>query len=281
MEKISIDGRVVPTINGGHGSGNFGHLGRPGKVGGSASGGTHASKPDKSKKGDRGLSSDYTGKDVSLEYKAGEMHNRPAYMVTTPDDTGFGAFSELGDGRLGVKTTMSSKDVHDSIKSLFETQMAKHDSPRAKADGFLDKNLDPIVDAGVFDEYQRASQTLEDAAQMLERYIGEVQAHSTAVHAPGTSPRNIEEEMKQAGRLIDQWGKKLKSYSDMPKAALDKYERRTKTIKKSYDTIKKIAERTPEYTPSMKVGFHDVTDDFDKPQTRAMALREMQDIKKG
>ena len=38
MEKISIDGRIIPTINGGHGSGNFGHAGRPGKVGGSGKG---------------------------------------------------------------------------------------------------------------------------------------------------------------------------------------------------------------------------------------------------
>ena len=38
--KYSIDGRVIPTINGGAGSGNFGHLGRPGKVGGSAKSGT-------------------------------------------------------------------------------------------------------------------------------------------------------------------------------------------------------------------------------------------------
>ena len=38
MEKISIDGRVIPTINGGHGSGNFGHSGRPGKIGGSGKG---------------------------------------------------------------------------------------------------------------------------------------------------------------------------------------------------------------------------------------------------
>ena len=38
MERFSIDGRVVPTINGGHGSGNFGHSGRPGKVGGSGKG---------------------------------------------------------------------------------------------------------------------------------------------------------------------------------------------------------------------------------------------------
>ena len=38
MERISIDGRIVPTINGGHGSGNFGHSGRPGKVGGSGTG---------------------------------------------------------------------------------------------------------------------------------------------------------------------------------------------------------------------------------------------------
>lgn len=35
MEKYSVDGRVIPTINGGHGSGNWGHSGRPGKVGGS------------------------------------------------------------------------------------------------------------------------------------------------------------------------------------------------------------------------------------------------------
>lgn len=38
MEKYSMDGRIVPTINGGHGSGNFGHSGRPGKVGGSGKG---------------------------------------------------------------------------------------------------------------------------------------------------------------------------------------------------------------------------------------------------
>lgn len=36
MERYSIDGRLVPTINGGAGSGNFGHAGRPGKRGGSA-----------------------------------------------------------------------------------------------------------------------------------------------------------------------------------------------------------------------------------------------------
>ena len=40
----SIDGRIIPTINGGAGSGNFGHAGRPGKKGGSASkGGSRAS----------------------------------------------------------------------------------------------------------------------------------------------------------------------------------------------------------------------------------------------
>lgn len=38
--RYGIDGRVIPTINGGAGSGNFGHLGRPGKVGGSAASGT-------------------------------------------------------------------------------------------------------------------------------------------------------------------------------------------------------------------------------------------------
>lgn len=47
MEKIGIDGRVIPTNgqfksfdNGGKGSGNFGHAGRPGEVGGSAPAGT-------------------------------------------------------------------------------------------------------------------------------------------------------------------------------------------------------------------------------------------------
>lgn len=36
MERYGIDGRLIPTINGGAGSGNFGHAGRPGKRGGSA-----------------------------------------------------------------------------------------------------------------------------------------------------------------------------------------------------------------------------------------------------
>lgn len=44
LKMQSIDGRVIPTINGfkayngGKGSGNFGHAGRPGKVGGSGKG---------------------------------------------------------------------------------------------------------------------------------------------------------------------------------------------------------------------------------------------------
>lgn len=50
MEKISIDGRIVPTINGGHGSGNFGHSGRPGKVGGSGKGQTAKTAVEKTKK---------------------------------------------------------------------------------------------------------------------------------------------------------------------------------------------------------------------------------------
>ena len=45
MEKYSIDGRIVPTINGGAGSGNFGHLGRPGKVGGSSKGSGERAEP--------------------------------------------------------------------------------------------------------------------------------------------------------------------------------------------------------------------------------------------
>lgn len=49
MEKISIDGRVIPTMNGGHGSGNFGHSGRPGKVGGSGSGKGAAKSSSKTK----------------------------------------------------------------------------------------------------------------------------------------------------------------------------------------------------------------------------------------
>ena len=36
--RYSLDGRVIPTINGGKGSGNWGHKGRPGKVGGSGKG---------------------------------------------------------------------------------------------------------------------------------------------------------------------------------------------------------------------------------------------------
>lgn len=43
MERISVDGRIIPTINGGHGSGNFGHSGRPGKVGGSGPSGSGGS----------------------------------------------------------------------------------------------------------------------------------------------------------------------------------------------------------------------------------------------
>lgn len=53
MEKIGIDGRVIPTNgqfksfdNGGKGSGNFGHAGRPGKVGGSAPEGAKFSEGD-------------------------------------------------------------------------------------------------------------------------------------------------------------------------------------------------------------------------------------------
>lgn len=54
MEK-SIDGRITPTLNGfkeyengGKGSGNFGHVGRPGEVGGSAARGSGSAKTAKS-----------------------------------------------------------------------------------------------------------------------------------------------------------------------------------------------------------------------------------------
>ena len=57
MEKIGIDGRIIPTSgqfksfdNGGKGSGNFGHAGRPGEVGGSAPAGNGQSKTDPEEK---------------------------------------------------------------------------------------------------------------------------------------------------------------------------------------------------------------------------------------
>lgn len=269
--------------NGGKGSGNFGHAGRPGKVGGSSSSGSYVSSQSQSKTDeDENLPSSYTGKNVSLEYKAGDHQHRPTHWTTVPEDTGYGEFVELGDGKLGVKTTMSAEDTHDSIKALFETGLAKYDEPRAKADGFLDSDMNLKVSDSTMDEYNRASQHLADTAQTLEKYIKDVQTHSTATHAKGTKPGSIEEKMKQAKSLTDQWGKKLKSNPEMPKEALAKYQRRADTIAKSYETIKKIAERTPEYVASMgpdSYRTHDVTSDFDRPMTRAMAEREMKDMR--
>lgn len=262
--------------NGGKGSGNFGHAGRPGEVGGSSPSGSSTSVSDED------LPSSYTGKNISLEYKAGDNKHRPTSMTTVPEDTGYDEFVELGDGRVGVKTTMSEKDTHDSIKALFETQLAKYDSPRAKADGFLDENLEMVTSRDTYDDYQDASSHLEDTAQMLEKYIKDLQAHSTAVHAKGTKPADIEESMKQSQKLTEQWAKKIKSNPEMPKEAIAKYERRADTIAKSYDVIRSIAERTIEYQTGMGVDSyrtHDVTADFDRPMTRAMAEREMRDMK--
>lgn len=324
-------------LNGGKGSGNFGHSGRPGEIGGSAPSGSHGGSSGKTKeeiqerideltqkisyaaqaqkdgekvdeswiesmreerkqlreerdsaKGDsdddddENLPSSYTGKNVSLEYKAGDNEHRPTAMTTVPEDTGYGEFVELGDGKIGVKTTMSAEDTHDSIKALFETELAQHDSPRAKADGFLDKDLEMVVSDRTYDDFQDASKHLEDTAAMLGKYIKEVQGHSTSVHARGTKPGDITEKMRQATSLTDEWGKKLKSNPEMPKEALAKYQRRADTIAKSYETIKKIAERTPEYMMGMgsdSYRTHDVTADFDRPMTRAMAEREMKDMR--
>ena len=61
-----------------------------------------------------------------------------------------------------------------------------------------------------------------------------------------------------------------------------KYERRADAIAKSYETISKIADRTMEYQTGMGPGSyrtHDVTADFDRPMTRAMAEREMKDMR--
>ena len=324
-------------LNGGKGSGNFGHSGRPGEVGGSAPSGSHSGSSGRTKeelqdeiedlntrisqagvaqkKGekvdegyiqdmmeerkalraeldsmksqpeadeDENLPSSYTGKNVSLEYTPGDHQHRPTHTTTTPEDTGYGEFVELGDGKIGVKTTMSAEDTHDSIKALFETELAKFDEPRAKADGFLNKDLEMVVSDRTYDDFQDASKHLERTAETLQKYIKEVQGHSTSVHARGTKPGNIEEKMRQAKSLTDQWGKKLKSNPEMPKEALAKYQRRADTIEKSYETIKKIAERTPEYIMGMgpdSYRTHDVTADFDRPMTRAMAEREMKDMR--
>ena len=270
-------------LNGGKGSGNFGHSGRPGEVGGSAPSGSHSgSSGNADDDEDENLPSSYTGKNVSLEYKAGDNKHRPTAMTTVPEDTGYGEFVELGDGKIGVKTTMSAEDIHDSIKALFETELAQHDSPRAKADGFLDKDLEMVVSDRTYDDFQDASKHLEDTAEMLGKYIKEVQGHSTSVHARGTKPGDITEKMRQAKSLTDEWGKKLKDNPEMPKEALAKYQRRADTIAKSYETIKKIAERTPEYMMGMgpdSYRTHDVTADFDRPMTRAMAEQEMKDMR--
>lgn len=87
----SLDGRIIPIINGfkefdngGKGSGNFGHAGRPGEVGGSSSGGADGSQ--KSEEKDDTFHSRYEGGSAPIQYDGDTFYpDKDGRGMTTKD----------------------------------------------------------------------------------------------------------------------------------------------------------------------------------------------------
>ena len=246
-------------INGGKGSGNFGHSGRPGEVGGSAP------------------SSD--GRKTSpYDYKAGSHEGRPVYMVTVPEDTGFSFSTDNKDGKLNVISSMEPQDVKDSIKALFEVGLADSDAIRYKADGY---DLERANDPDYYDSFDAAGSTdvaIHHLALTVTKAIKDLQYASSngqygidRFHLP-------DEDYRKNLSLAQQFVSNLKADKNTPAKVIKKLEDRIDVIDRAYKTISDINERTivnPSY-PHKPV---DATDMFDNPKTKKQTLEEMMDMR--
>lgn len=135
MEKISIDGRVIPTMNGGHGSGNFGHSGRPGKVGGSGSGKGAAKSSSKTKES----ATEWMKKNISFpeDVKSSENMDFDEIVARMNDGEDFYQFTGLTDSidrekvfdELAKRTGLD----YDSIYSLWLSGDDRDPAERDKA----------------------------------------------------------------------------------------------------------------------------------------------------
>lgn len=134
MEKISIDGRVIPTMNGGHGSGNFGHSGRPGKVGGSGSGKGATKSSPKSKES----ATDWAKENLSYPEDLAETNMDFDEIVARMNDGEdfygfFGGIDSVDREKVFDETAKRTGLDYDSIYSLWLSGGDRDPAERDKA----------------------------------------------------------------------------------------------------------------------------------------------------
>lgn len=176
----SLDGRVVPTINGfkqfdngGKGSGNFGHSGRPGKVGGSGNG--------------EGLSGEDSRSSKIAEPKLDEGSIGQSSLIIEEDDGKYEAKSYSDQwstsGVLAVEDALSKiaglpyrkslkgEKITDKQKEVFETlsgvrrMLQDKTSELGDSMTFADKKID-LEDFKSL--YQKVREPLQTARKQLE-----------------------------------------------------------------------------------------------------------------
>ena len=151
MEKTSIDGRIIPTINGGYGSGNFGHSGRPGKVGGSgksSGGGAMEQKHDKNVKDLEKHDFDvdgYRGSTQELDrlFPEGDNFYSDGELMHVKKDDNGNLYGESEDGKRVVETPgqvidgtarymASGKNASKRLDAFSEisSRLARHGVPK-------------------------------------------------------------------------------------------------------------------------------------------------------
>lgn len=228
IEKVDLDGRVVPTINGfkeyengGKGSGFFGHMGRPGKLGGSSKGSgkidkeaTKRLREELERLGDSFRESpgmkvliekDKTGevKDGASksEYKVGDSYTKGGVTYDVVDGKN-GPHAVSKDGK--ISTELPDKLRHDQTEMIKDTFDGMRDegipmgSPRYEAARDIYKRVQ-----------ERAIETSRkglDASKAPKMVREEVDRFLRQIETTGPS-KSVESYYKTASGILDGWAK--------------------------------------------------------------------------
>ncbi len=251
-KKINSMGGLSAYENGGPGSGNFGHSGRPGEIGGSSKTGSYEqlSGPAKTR-------GEYMQKDASEDCKTefsdvyGALSDH-AYWIA--DEGGFADgyeardYEALGDKYAGICDRSRSRGYvtqHDLVGMLKRTRKEAEPYGLIDGSGSTDKMNDFLVKYDMDDKLNSVSDVFENGGKGSGNFghsgrPGEVGGSGKG--SGGSNSKNIDEEIEKTKKAIEGLGEFLGSIppSGILSSEMEGIEKASKELEKARKKLEKL-----------------------------------------
>lgn len=208
----TIEG-IDTFYNGGKGSGNFGHSGRPGKVGGSAPSGSGSSQSG---------SSDFLAQHESkrAEYS---LSADKGYNALKDGKTGFENVEELANGALTLFSRLEESETLD---------VAAADALNMQMAGLNPKLKKAMLSAGLTGELRGVMEPIENARVKLDYLISEITQHS----------QSATEYSRESLTPLDEAYENINTYIKKAESRISKANRENKEVDEYYTEARYMLE---------------------------------------